>query len=45
MYYNRYNSVVSYTTSVIPIFSQGTMDFFSFSCNVMVAGESQLVNS
>jgi F-type H+-transporting ATPase subunit gamma len=23
MYYNRYNSVVSYTTSVIPIFSQG----------------------
>ena len=24
MYYNRYNSVVSYTTSVIPVFSQGT---------------------
>jgi len=25
MYYNRYNSVVSYTTSVIPVFSQGAI--------------------
>lgn len=25
MYYNRYNTVVSYTTSVIPVFSQGAV--------------------